>query len=622
MKKIPILLNIDDATPVLSVFYQHAGSKFTADGRPLLGRFPNSFLFEFCKVVERFGMKGKFSVVPMPGNEGDIAHGLQGVDDKEKNEWLETVKTRLMPSFTVGPEMLTHHKAVDLETGKDLPLNEMDWSNAQDRTTLTPYISRALSLLKEVGIKAFGVSSPWSFGLKVEKEYIAAISQAVYETTGLKKSWYFLHQLPEVSNARAWIASKEGDRVVVALPSTTHDHFWQTIDTTRSDEEYVSSVADELITADGKAGAIVECLQNGTYPNVLTHWQSLYSNGTMAGLRALNEVGRRVQEHLSDRVEWTSAEELVELVTKNPEAFQKPTFLDVQMSKKSIDDFYKQYGYPKSFKETLNGVFERLALHEIQGLLACYPSAENFQFEELGKRLQGLSEKYGIHRYTMNLFALVILTPKLREFYKEHNVENKIADDTIGDIQYKYNECKKVYGVEGVAAWEGWYKPIFSLRLFQIGRLQYEYETFLFDKYEKDGKVVVKGEEILSVHIPATGTPLDHDECLKSYAQAKAFFAKHFEGRQMTFICWSWLLNPDNEQFMDKNSNILRFKGDYDVIDQEIYEDYNVLSAWIFGRKEVGNLEPSAEDTSLQKRIKEYLKKGGKLGRGYGVFFA
>ena len=40
-------------------------------------------LLDFCEVMERHGIKGKFSVVPMPGNQGDIINGLKGVSKEE-----------------------------------------------------------------------------------------------------------------------------------------------------------------------------------------------------------------------------------------------------------------------------------------------------------------------------------------------------------------------------------------------------------------------------------------------------------------------------------------------------------------------------------------------------------
>ena len=126
MKKIPVTLIIDDPAPVISVYYTHCYPRITKDGRPMIRNVPNSMLFDFCDVIRRHGIKGKFSVVPMPGNKGDIVNGLEGVPTEELNAWLDCVKTRVMPAFSVGPEMLTHHKAVDLATGKALELNERD----------------------------------------------------------------------------------------------------------------------------------------------------------------------------------------------------------------------------------------------------------------------------------------------------------------------------------------------------------------------------------------------------------------------------------------------------------------------------------------------------------------
>ena len=229
MNKVPISLIIDDPAPVVSVYYTHAGTDKTKDGRPLLEYVPNAMLDTFCDVIERNGMKGKYSVIPMPGNRGDIVNGIAGVDMALVKEWLDTVKRRLMPAFTVGPEMLTHNWAVNLADGSALSMNERDWASTQDRTTLTPYITRALELLREVGIDAFGVTSPWDFGIEVEDDYAAAISQAVYDVTGRTEAWYFLRGMRDVPNAKPWIQLREDGRTLVSIPATTRDHCWQTI---------------------------------------------------------------------------------------------------------------------------------------------------------------------------------------------------------------------------------------------------------------------------------------------------------------------------------------------------------------------------------------------------------
>ena len=168
MKKMPISLIIDDPAPRVFVYYEHADTHFTKDGRPLLDEVPNSFLNDFCDVIERYGIKGKFSVVPMPGGRGDLVNGIPGFDKSEIDEWLATVRTRVAKNFSICPEILTHAKAVDLETGALLDMNENVWSRTQTVSTLTPYISKALELHKNAGLPVSGVTSPWDFGIEVE----------------------------------------------------------------------------------------------------------------------------------------------------------------------------------------------------------------------------------------------------------------------------------------------------------------------------------------------------------------------------------------------------------------------------------------------------------------------
>ncbi len=222
--KTPISWIIDDPAPIISVYYEHAGTTVTKDGRPLVPTYPNEMLFEFCDIIEKHGICGKFSVIPMPGNKGDIVNGLEGVPTEELNIWLECVKKRVMPAFSVGPEMLTHHKAVDLSTGAPLPMNERDWASTQNRHTFTPYISKALSLLKEVGMHSIGVTSPWDFGIEVEEEYESAISAAVENVTESKKAWFFLRGLRNCPNAKPWVAREECGRTLVAIPAPKHSN--------------------------------------------------------------------------------------------------------------------------------------------------------------------------------------------------------------------------------------------------------------------------------------------------------------------------------------------------------------------------------------------------------------
>jgi len=310
----PITLLVDDSCPLVHVFRchwedVHQRRPLTKDGRPLIDRVPNPFLDRFCDVVERRGMAGKFSIVPAPGGLGDVVQGIAG-DPEGTRAWLDTARRRLPPRFDFTPEGITHNLAVNLATGDYYPLGESDWSQTQTRETLTPYLIRQLELLRDAGIDATGVTSPWVFGIRVEPEYVAAIVAAQRQVYGRSFSWYFLHMLHDRPDARPWIALKEGETTLVAIPSTVDDFWWETIDSPRTDAAYVSAVTDRMLTADGRGGKIRAVLDAGGYPVLLTHWQSLISNGLGTGLAVLDELGRRIQETLVGEVEWVSCLEL------------------------------------------------------------------------------------------------------------------------------------------------------------------------------------------------------------------------------------------------------------------------------------------------------------------------
>ena len=88
------------------------------DGIPLARGFSNAVFGKVCDVIERHGCRGKFSIIPNPGIRGEIARGMEGVPDEVRAEWLEMVKNRIAPGFSLCPEIITHADAYDLSTGR------------------------------------------------------------------------------------------------------------------------------------------------------------------------------------------------------------------------------------------------------------------------------------------------------------------------------------------------------------------------------------------------------------------------------------------------------------------------------------------------------------------------
>ena len=311
----PISLIVDDSCPLVHVFAHHWRDVHrkplaTPDGRAMPLWIPNEFLTRFCDVVERHGMAGKFSVVPAPAGLGDVVRGIEGHEPGLTREWLDMARDRLSARWDFCSEGITHNLAVDLETGELVDEGENEWSQRQTRKTLLPYLTRQLELLRDAGIDATGVTSPWVFGTRVERDYIASIVEAQRAVYGRRSSWYFLHMLWEEPHARPWIAFRQGETTLVHVPALVPDYWWPTIDSPRTDVEWVGELADRFITPDGRRGKIREVLDAGGWPVILTHWQSLFSNGLESGLAVLDEVGRRVGETLAGEVQWMSFSEI------------------------------------------------------------------------------------------------------------------------------------------------------------------------------------------------------------------------------------------------------------------------------------------------------------------------
>jgi hypothetical protein len=74
------------------------------------------------------------------------------------------------------------------------------------------------------------------------------------------------------------------------------------------------STLDDLITADGQAGRLVELYRNGSVIGFHTHWQSLFSEGRATGLSDLRITLGRIREHLGGRVLWTRCSDLARTV--------------------------------------------------------------------------------------------------------------------------------------------------------------------------------------------------------------------------------------------------------------------------------------------------------------------
>lgn len=167
---------------------------------------------------------------------------------------------------------------------------------------------------------------------------------------------------------------------------------------------------------------------------------------------------------------------------------------------------------------------------------------------------------------------------------------------------------KNLKGRMGTSAYFYWLPLHAHGNLFKIGDFQYE-------KTEHNGK------HAIGIHIPS-GTKLNVRQNLLSFKEILDFFKTHYPELEISgFCCKSWLLSKEIEEVMGKKTNISRFG---DMFERFSINDTTGDSVYRFVYKMTPPYPPIdelPEDTTLQKRLKEYIKSG-KMMYAYGGFIS
>ena len=295
----PVSLIVDDPAPAYNPAHFHSGFR----RGPL--RIPPTLIDQFADLIEATGIRGKFSVIPNPFGLGRVDREVQGVDAAELGHFLDVVRARIAPRMDITPEVLTHWNALDLGTGRLLPLWEHVWSRQQTRHSLTPYLSLALEILNNVDLPCGGMTSPWDFGDGVEDDYAEALLDAQRAINGRGLTWYFLHSdaaAPHVPPRLALFRPEAGEAVVSIVTCDSVDFgqaLWWGAD----------PQPDLLLGADGR-GRLAEVIRAGGPAVWHTHWQTIFGHGTPRGLDGVRAIAERIEAHFGERIGWIGCDAL------------------------------------------------------------------------------------------------------------------------------------------------------------------------------------------------------------------------------------------------------------------------------------------------------------------------
>ncbi|MBR4289795.1 MAG: DUF5596 domain-containing protein [Oscillospiraceae bacterium] len=186
--------------------------------------------------------------------------------------------------------------------------------------------------------------------------------------------------------------------------------------------------------------------------------------------------------------------------------------------------------------------------------------------------------------------------------YARLSISGDIYTGTMAAFSRFVREHLESYGCYGFDR-GFWTTRQVSCRLFRIGQLEYEL-------------AVKDGEPVVSLHIP-TDVDLRPEVLRPSIQNGLQEFYRIFPAYAARRVyCHSWLLSPMLKEFLPEKSNILRFQALFDIEPDSIPGKDVLL--WVFKNPKLPK-EDYPENTSLQRKLKQFFLNGGEFleGKGY-----
>ncbi len=219
-------------------------------------------------------------------------------------------------------------------------------------------------------------------------------------------------------------------------------------------------------------------------------------------------------------------------------------------------------------------------------------------------------------------WALLSRLPELLEVHAQRGVPESVTKATVSSLGGVLGTHRQVTGRGGVGLFPLWGPPLrFRGTDFQIGRHSFTRAQLGFGD-EVTGHV-------LMIHIPPIG-PLDAVASEESIEAAGRYFAEWFpEEPVAAFVCTSWLLDPQLNEYLKNESNILRFQRRFDLLPYaqkaDVHEgDREMMRLGLLLTPPATSLGPDdlarvPQDTTLQRAFVSHLQSGRHWHKRTGI---
>jgi hypothetical protein len=219
-------------------------------------------------------------------------------------------------------------------------------------------------------------------------------------------------------------------------------------------------------------------------------------------------------------------------------------------------------------------------------------------------------------------FAVAFATylPITLDLHRKRGIAEPISQATMADVGRHVLIHEARHGVPGLADPDWLWLHLRGMN-YQLGRLQFERATLggtTSWALQARGFDYQHREPCLAVHIPSYSGSLDPEACDASFAQARAFYARHYpEEPHRLAVCKSWLMDRQLAQFLPATSNIVRFQQRFGIAyTPEAPDDRDTLE-FVFRTPDVP-LDQLPQRTTLERGVVRHLQAGGHFHGGMG----
>lgn len=300
---------------------------------------------------------------------------------------------------------------------------------------------------------------------------------------------------------------------------------------------------------------------------------------------------------------------------------EKIDWLDIEKSKEILD-FYelKEQNYRKQYLETVQMVNNDEVLKNIVYLwhYILYRDNSNLANDVWSwKTTMNLYKKHG--NYMLPVIAMLSGYTIHKQMIKKRGFSQNQIKCQKENINKTCTNDGKRYNINGIRFSQMiWGSYFMKGKIIQVGRLQYELKVTNFDKLKK---YVGNDTDYIYIHIPE-GENLLEEDVERSLIEAKKYIGKYYPEiniKKLVFYTQTWLLSDELDDILNDDSNIMKFKKRFKIIEQEECEQDFLNFIFKEGMNRNIDYNKLKEDTYLQKKIKEHLIKGGKLHIGLGI---